>query len=285
MGRVYAAVAGEPGEVPAAIEEHYRPTHSGGALPATRTGAIVSIADKLDSICGCFSVDLAPTGAADPYALRRQAIGVVQILRDMNFALSLETLIRFGLSQFGDKTAGRLEELTEAIKVFFTRRIEGILAEEGFAKDSIGAVTAVSVDNIPDIWQRVVALDRIRSDADFEPLAVAFKRVVNILRKADRGVIGETVLPVDANLFEKPCEGDLLQAYRGVKEKVAAQVQQGAYGDALRDIATLKGPVDAFFEGVLVMAEDAAVRNNRMALLERLAGLFTHIADFSKITT
>jgi glycyl-tRNA synthetase beta chain len=285
MGRVYAAVAGEPGEVPAAIEEHYRPTHSGGALPATRTGAIVSIADKLDSICGCFSVDLAPTGAADPYALRRQAIGVVQILRDMNFALSLEALIRFGLSQFGDKTAGRLEELTEAIKVFFTRRIEGILAEEGFAKDSIGAVTAVSVDNIPDIWQRVAALDQIRSDADFEPLAVAFKRVVNILRKADRGAIGETVLPVDAALFEKPCEGDLLKAYRGVKEKVAAQVQQGAYGDALRDIATLKGPVDAFFEGVLVMAEDAAVRNNRMALLERLAGMFTHIADFSKITT
>ena len=285
MGRVYATVAHEPGEVPAAIEEHYRPTRSGGALPTTRTGAIVSIADKMDSICGCFSVGLAPTGAADPYALRRQAIGVVQILRDMNFALSLGALIRFGLSQLGDKTAGRLDELTDAINVFFTRRIEGILTEEGFAKDSIAAVTSVSVDCIPDIWQRVAALDRIRSDEGFEPLAVAFKRVVNILRKTDRGMADESLLPIDENLFEKPCEADLLNAYRGVKEKVAAQVRQGTYDEALRDIATLKEPVDAFFEGVLVMAEDAAVRNNRMALLERLAGLFTHIADFSKITT
>ena len=285
MGRVYATVAGEPGEVPAAIEEHYRPTRSGGTLPETRTGALVSIADKLDSICGCFSVGLAPTGAADPYALRRQAIGVVQILRDMNMPLSLKALIRFGLTQFGDKTAGRMGELAGAIDVFFARRIEGILAEEGFAKDSITAVTSVSVDRIPDVWRRVEALDRIRSDADFEPLAVAFKRVVNILRKADRVGGQEDLLPVDESLFEKPCEADLLKAYRGVKEKVAAQVREGAYGEALRGIASLKGPVDDFFEGVLVMAEDDATRNNRMALLERLAGLFTDIADFSKITT
>ncbi len=285
MGRVYATVAGESGDVPAAIEEHYRPTRSGGALPATRTGAIVSIADKMDSICGCFSVGLAPTGAADPYALRRQAIGVVQILRGMNFPLSLQALIRFGLSQFGDQTAGRLDELGADINVFFERRIEGILAEEGFAKDSVAAVTAVSVDRIADIWQRVAALDRVRSDADFEPLAAAFKRVVNILRKADREVGRGAVPPVDEGLFEKPCEADLLKAYRGVKEKVADQVREGNYGDALRDIATLKGPVDDFFEGVLVMAENAAVRNNRIALLERLAGLFTHIADFTKITT
>jgi glycyl-tRNA synthetase beta chain len=285
MGRVYATVAGEPGEVPAAIEEHYRPTRSGGTLPETRTGALVSIADKLDSICGCFSAGLAPTGAADPYALRRQAIGVVQILRDMNMPLSLKALIRFGLTQFGDKTAGRMDELAGAIDVFFARRIEGILAEEGFAKDSITAVTSVSVDRIPDVWRRVEALDRIRSDADFEPLAVAFKRVVNILRKADRVGGQEDLLPVDESLFEKPCEADLLKAYRGVKEKVAAQVREGAYGEALRGIASLKGPVDDFFEGVLVMAEDDAMRNNRMALLERLAGLFTHIADFSKITT
>ena len=141
------------------------------------------------------------------------------------------------------------------------------------------------MDRIADIWQRVAALDGVRSDADFEPLAVAFKRVINILRKAGREVGREAVPPLDEGLFEKPCEADLLQAYRGVEEKVADQVREGAYGDALRDIATLKGPVDDFFEGVLVMAENAAVRNNRMALLERLAGLFTHIADFTKITT
>ena len=281
MGRVYAAVAGEPGDVPAAIEEHYRPARSGGVLPQTRTGAIVSIADKMDSICGCFSIGLAPTGAADPYALRRQAIGVVQIMRAMNLSLSLRELIRFGLSRFGDKTADRMEELTAAIYVFFEARIERILTEEGFAKDSVAAVTAVSVDQIPDAWQRVEALDQIRAEADFVPLAVAFKRVVNILKKSDR----DAALPLDESLFEKPCEAELLKAYQGVKEKVAAQVEKGGYEAALRDIATLKGPVDDFFEGVMVMAEDNAVRANRRALLERLAGLFANIADFSKITT
>jgi glycyl-tRNA synthetase beta chain len=199
----------------------------------------------------------------------------------MNLSFSLRELIRFGLAQFGEKTADRMEELTAAITIFFERRIEGILTEEGFAKDSVAAVTAVSVDQIPDAWNRVEALDRIRAEADFEPLAVAFKRIVNILKKSDR----DAVLPLDADLFEKPCEADLLQAYQAVREKVAEQVQEGRYEAALRDIATLKTPVDDFFEGVMVMAEDAAVRANRLALLERLAGLFTHIADFSKITT
>ena len=285
MGRVYAAVAGEPGDVPAAIEEHYRPARSGGALPETRTGAIVAIADKMDSICGCFSVGLAPTGAADPYALRRQAIGVVQILRAMNLSLSLRALIQFGLSQFGDKTADRKGDLTDAIYGFFESRIEGILADHGFAKDSVAAITAVSVDQIPDAWRRVEALDRIRTEADFGPLAVAFKRTVNILKKSDQDVGRKTGLPLDEGLFENPCEGALLQAYKAVKEKVAANVQNGDYEAALRHIATLKAPVDDFFEGVMVMAEDDAVRTNRLALLDRLAGLFTNIADFSKITT
>lgn len=285
MGRVYAKVAGEPGDVPAAIEEHYRPTRSGGALPETLTGAIVSIADKMDSICGCFSVGLEPTGAADPYALRRQAIGVVQIIRSTKMTLSLKALIRFGLSLFGDKTEGRLAELTEAIYVFFKRRIDRILADEGFTKDSVAAVTSVSVDHVPDAWQRVAALDQVRSDADFERLAAAFKRVVNILKKSERADNKGDVLPLDQALFEKTCETQLLQAYEGVRKSVADDVQRGAYDAALRHIATLKQPVDAFFDGVMVMAEDPAVRANRLALLERLTELFTDIADFSKIAT
>jgi len=285
MGRVYAALAGESDEVATAVEEHYRPTRSGGALPQTQTGAIVSVADKIDSICGCFSVGLAPTGAADPYALRRQAIGVAQILRTLNMPLSLREMIRFGLSRFGDKTAGRMEELTKAIYVFFERRIEGMLAEEGFAKDSVAAVTAVSVDRIPDIWQRVQALEQIRTETDFASLAAAFKRVVNILRKSGRDTAAGDLLPLDEALFEAPSEASLLDAYRRVRDKVAARLEEGDYDGALRDIATLKAPVDDFFEGVLVMAEDPAVRDNRIALLERLAGLFNHVADFSKITT
>jgi glycyl-tRNA synthetase beta chain len=194
-------------------------------------------------------------------------------------------LIQFGLSQFGDKTADRKDELTDAIYRFFESRIDGILADQGFAKDSVAAITAVSVDQIPDAWRRVEALDRIRAEADFGPLAVAFKRTVNILKKSDQDVGRQTDLPLDEGLFENPCEAALLQAYKAVKEKVAANVENGDYEAALRQIATLKAPVDDFFEGVMVMADDDAVRTNRLALLDRLAGLFTNIADFSKITT
>ncbi len=285
MGRVYAAVAGESGDIPTAIEEHYRPTRSGGSLPTTRAGALVSIADKMDSICGCFSVGLEPTGAADPYALRRQAIGVVQIMRQFNLSVSLKALVEFGLAQFGDKTTGRLDSLSTAILTFFQRRIERILTDEGGGRDSVAAVTAISVDHIPFIWKRVAALDKLRAQDDFEPLAIAFKRVVNILKKADRNPFSGQPGSLDERLCEKECEGELLKAYDGIQASVGAKVRDGAFYEALLEIAGLKAPVDAFFDGVMVMAEDNQVRLNRMALLERLAGLFTGIADFSRLST
>jgi glycyl-tRNA synthetase beta chain len=285
MGRVYAAVAGEPGDIPAAIEEHYRPTHSGATLPATRAGALVSIADKLDSICGCFSVGLEPTGAADPYALRRQAIGVVQIMRQFDLDIPLKSLIEKGLSQFGDQTADRIDALAAAIYTFFQRRIERIITDDGAARDSVAAVTAITVDHIPFVWKRVAALEKLRTQADFTPLAIAFKRVVNILKKADRDPFAGRPGALDPDLFEQDCEGALLAAYQGVRDSVATRVEEGAFHGALLEIARLKAPVDAFFDGVMVMAEDDRVRHNRMALLERLAGLFTGIADFSRLST
>jgi glycyl-tRNA synthetase beta chain len=191
-------------------------------------------------------------------------------------------MIRFGLEQFSAQTAGRLETLTEDINVFFTRRIDRLLVDEGFAKDSVAAVTAVAVDHVPNVWKRVAALDQLRREPDFAALAVAFKRAVNILRKADDHPAADAA---DESLFAQPCEGALLLACRAVEQKVASQVQEGDFYAALRDIAALKAPVDAFFDGVMVMAEDAAVRRNRMALLQRVAALFTDIADFSRITT
>jgi glycyl-tRNA synthetase beta chain len=285
MGRVYSTVAGEPGDVPAAIEEHYRPTRSGGVLPQTRAGALVSIADKLDSICGCFCVGLEPTGAADPYALRRQAIGIIQIMRQFDLATSLEAMIDFGLEQFGHKTAGHRDALRASIYTFFQRRIERILTDEGAARDSVAAVSAITVDHIPFVWKRVAALDKLRTQADFEPLAIAFKRVVNILKKADRDPFSGQVGELNTHLFEKGCEGALLKAYEDIRESVGAKVGHGAFYEALLEIAGLKAPVDAFFDGVMVMAEDDQVRQNRIALLGRLAGLFIGIADFSRIST
>jgi glycyl-tRNA synthetase beta chain len=206
-------------------------------------------------------------------------------MRQFDLDVPLSALIDNGLDQYSDLTAGRRDALDAAIQTFFQRRIERILTDEGAARDSVAAVTAIAVDHIPSVWQRVAALEKLRAQADFEPLAIAFKRVVNILKKAGRDPFADAPGALDAGLFENACEGELLAAYEGVRDSVAASVADGAFHDALLEIAKLKSPVDAFFDDVMVMAEDDRVRANRMALLERLAGLFTGIADFSRLAT
>ncbi len=276
MGRVYATAAGEPGEVPAAIEDHYRPVYSGGMLPQTRTGAVLAVADKLDTICGCFSVDLMPTGASDPYALRRQGIGIVQIMLAQGLTFSLKTAIDTSLQSFKpeDKSG-----LIEAVYTFIQNRIVRILAEEGMDKDVVAAVVSVSIDNIPDVWQRAAALQALKTAPDFEPLAAAFKRVVNILRKVPE-IISHTP---DENLFRESSEAALFNAYQQVKVQVGQKMDRNDLEGALREIAGLRAPVDQFFNDVMVMTDDQSLRNNRLALLQAIAALFDRLADFSKI--
>ena len=281
MGRVYATVKNEPEAVATAIEEHYRPVRSGGKLPSETTGAIVSIADKVDSICGCFSVGLIPTGGADPYALRRQGIGIIQIMLQNGFACPLRGLIEQSLSLFGDKMEAPADLTAERITTFLKNRMAHLLAEEGYAKDVIAAVLDVSADVIPDAWNRVKALDELKQAPDFEPLAAAFKRVVNIIRQADTGATGT----VDPGRFEHDSETSLYTAFQQVSASVTAKLDNGQFDSALKEIATLKDPVDAFFDGVMVLAEDSAVRANRLALLGEIAALFGRFADFSKIST
>ena len=284
MGRVYAAIAGERATVSAAIEEHYRPTYSGGPLPETITGSVLSIADKIDSICGCFSAGLTPTGASDPYALRRQGIGIIQIMNDRGFSFSLRKLIKKSLNQFEIKDSAELKALTQKVYSFLQNRIIQLLADQGYAKDTIAAVVDVSIDHVPDLWSRLQALESLRAKPDFEPLAVAFKRVVNILKKS--GKLKEQARPgtVKESLFEHQSETALLAAYQKVEKKVSEAMDKGFFEKALQDIATLRGPVDAFFDGVMVLAEDQDVRRNRMALLEHIAVLFGRFADFSKLS-
>ena len=280
MGRVYADVDGEPSSVSTAIEGHYRPTHSGGALPGNLTGALVSIADKLDSICGCFSIGLVPTGAADPYALRRQAIGITQIVLANKLPLSLQGMIRHALAPFADSATQPAADAEAQIIEFFQRRIERLLAEEGYSKDIISAVTAVGVDHIPNIWARVNALESMKSAADFEPLAVAFKRVVNIIKKADTSQLAA----VDPQLFQDASESALHAAYLTMKQQVADSLAEEDFARALREMATLRSVVDAFFDEVMVMADDIALRNNRLSLLSDIAAVFGTVADFSQIS-
>lgn len=278
MGRHYASAAGEHPDVALAIEEHYRPTYSGGPLPQNRIGALLALADKLDTLCGCFSVGLAPTGASDPYALRRQSIGIVQIMLAQQFTFSLRAAIDITLKHFSPADANAT---AEAVYGFIQQRIAHLLAEEGFAKDIVAAVVSVSVDHVPNVWQRVAALQALKGAPDFEPLAVAFKRAVNIVRKADT-VIGQAP---DTALFADPSETVLYEAYHSVKQQMEQCLSAGDLHQTLRVIATLREPVDRFFDDVMVMAEDGALRRNRLALLQAIASLFGRIADFSKITT
>jgi glycyl-tRNA synthetase beta chain len=287
MGRVYAAIAGELPTVSVAIEEHYRPTYSGGPLPQTITGCVLSIADKIDSICGCFSAGLIPTGASDPYALRRQGIGIIQIMNDRGFSFSLRKLIKKSLSQFELKGPDELNALTQKVDTFLQNRIIQLLADQGYTKDAIAAVVDVSIDHVPNLWSRLEALESLKAKPDFEPLAVAFKRVVNILKKSGKMEMeGQARLgEVQENLFEHESESALYAAYQKVEKKVSDAMDKGLFEKALLDIATLRGPVDAFFDGVMVMAEDQNVRRNRMTLLGHIAVLFGKFADFSKLST
>jgi glycyl-tRNA synthetase beta chain len=283
MGRVYATVAGEPADVAAAIEEHYRPVYSGAELPQTTTGAVLSIADKIDSICGCFSVGLVPTGASDPYALRRQGIGIVQIMLDKGFSLSLKALIDKSIGLFADKYTGDQDELAAKIYTFIKNRISHLLAEESYAKDVIAAVVDVSVDDIPNVWNRVGALNSLKAQPDFEPLVAGFKRVGNILKKA--GGTEKNPQPVNPDLFEHASEGDLYAAYGEVEGNVSRSLDQRRFDQALLDIASLRNTVDKFFDDVMVMTDNTDVRNNRLALLGHIAALFGRFADFTKISS
>ncbi|MFH2218092.1 MAG: glycine--tRNA ligase subunit beta [Pseudomonadota bacterium] len=281
MGRVYATVDKEPEAVAAAIEEHYRPVYSGGALPETDAGAVLGIADKIDNICGFFSVGLVPTGASDPYALRRQGIGIIQIMLGKGFSFSLKGMIEKSLKLFGIKKAKNIRQIADDVHAFLNNRMAYQLAEEGFSKDVVAAVSSVSVDNVPDVWNRAGALQKLKAAPDFEPLAGAVKRVVNIMKKAGPRV-GKAV---DEGLLQEKSEIALYTAYEKANKKVSESLKKGNFDKALLDIASLRDPVDAFFEGVMVMAKDKKVRNNRLALLGQISNLFEQIADFSKITT
>ena len=278
IGRAYALKAGEDTEVASAIEQHYRPVQSGGSLPENPTAALLAIADKMDTIAGCFSVDLIPTGGADPYALRRQGIGIILIMMAENLTFSLSDLIDNSLAPYMPdaearaKTAGLVHE-------FLKNRMVNILTDQGFSKEAVNSALAASFDNVPDVKNRVTALDSLRQEPDFEPLAVTFKRVENILKKAEASADAQA----DASLFQEEAETVLHKAILEVAGKAAGSIDAGDYGEALKTIATLRPDVDRFFEDVMVFAKEEDLQKNRIALLSQVSQLFAAIADFSKL--
>ncbi|MBU2054337.1 MAG: glycine--tRNA ligase subunit beta [Proteobacteria bacterium] len=278
MGREYALLAGEDPHVAKAVYEHCLPTAAGGGLPETDVGAIVSIADKLDSITGFFGVGLAPTGTADPYALRRQALGVINIILNKRYLLPLGALIDESIAILGPLLKRPAGEVKADVLEFFRGRFENQLLSQGHPYDVVAAVVAAGAEDLVRAEEKVLAMIAFKTHPDFQPLAIAFKRVVNIIRGFENGA-------VDPSLFASPQETELHEAFVQIRQTVLAKISGGDYLAALVEMARLRKPVDAFFEAVLVMAEEERLRFNRLSLLKEIADLFHGIADFSRIVT
>jgi len=283
VGGLYAKAQGESEEVADAVYDHYRPVGLDDPIPRNLTGCAVALADKLDSIVGCFSVGVVPTGSSDPYALRRAALGIVKIILEKKMYVSLSLFIGAAakaLQTNPPKKTLTPQQETQVLE-FLLERARFVLREKsGYAYDEVNAVLCAGCDDLVDVEKRLRALKAIRKSKNFEPLAVSFKRIRRILEKANLGL---EVQHVNKDLFEKDAERELYTAVRKAAGKVTEDKRAGRYQEALEEIAGLRKAVDQFFLDVMVMAEDEAVRNNRLALLAELLREFTTIADFSEL--
>ncbi len=276
-GYYYAVNDGEPTDVALALNEQYMPRGAGAELPVTHTGAILAVADKLDTLVGIFGIGMLPTGSKDPYALRRAALGILRILIEKRLDLDLVAAVRFSINQFGGQV--KTEGLADQVLGFIFDRLRARYEDEGVEVASYLSVRAVQPGSALDFDQRVQAVQAFRNLPEAEALAAANKRVSNLLSKFE-AKLPETVEP---RYFDNATEFSLYSALQQAEQAVQPLAADRQYREALERLAHLRGPVDAFFEAVLVNAEDASVRANRYALLARLRGLFLGVADISAL--
>jgi glycyl-tRNA synthetase beta chain len=266
MGGLYARAQGEPEPVWRAIYEHYKPVSMEDSVPSTRTGQLVSLADKVDTLRRCFAIGMIPSGSRDPFALRRAAQGVVKILVEGKLALPLRLLT--------GESATLEEFLLDRVRYYF-REVRG------FRYDEVNAVLAAGYDDLVDVESRLLAIQRVRPTQNFEPLAASFKRIQNILKQAQFAGGAE----IDPSLLEAGPEAALFEGFRKVRTEVEAFRASRQYEEALKAIASLRPVVDHFFDKVLVNAPDERIRQNRLGLLHHLLTEFSAISDFSEIVT
>ena len=274
-GYYYALNDGEPEDVALALNEQYMPRGAGAELPGTLTGAAVAIADKLDTLVGIFGIGMLPTGSKDPYALRRAALGILRILIDKKLDLDLTEAVNFAVTAFGAKikSAGLADQVLE----FIFDRLRARYEDEGVDVATYLSVRALQPTSALDFDQRVQAVQAFRQLPEAAALAAVNKRVSNLLSKVD----GKVSTHVEAKFFDNASEFSLYSAIQKADEAVQPMAAARQYNEALTRLAALREPVDAFFEAVMINAEDANVRANRYALLARLRGLFLGVADIS----
>jgi glycyl-tRNA synthetase beta chain len=287
MGRYYALADGEDPDVAAALEDQYRPRFSGDSLPESDTGAVLAVADKLDTIVGIFAVGQAPTGVRDPFGVRRATLGVLRICVESQLDLDLQDLVHEAVRIVDPaKVAGDTSELEEQIYSYFMDRLRGYFIDRGNRGDVFDAVAADRGDGFDalisrplDIERRITAVEAFLQMPAAADLTAANKRIANILKKsADEGRDG-----VDKSLLKEDAEIALNGVIERLEHTIVPNLQKGRYGIGLEGLADLRGPVDRFFDDILVMASDSKLRTNRIALLRRLRELFLHTADLSLI--
>ena len=272
MGRYYALHDGLPAEIADAIEDHYKPRFAGDELPRNPAGLCVALADKLETLAGLFGIGQLPTGDKDPFALRRHALGVVRMLIERDLPLDLSWL--FQAAQLADdKVAAQLAD-------FIYERLAGSLREQGYSALEVDAVVGLRPQRLGDIPKRLAAVRAFAALPEAASLAAANKRVGNILKKVGVPVTAK----IDAALLREAAEAALDAALAEVKPKADAAFERGDYAASLQSLAALRGPVDAFFDGVMVNVEDVALRTNRLGLLATLHAAMNRVADLSRLS-
>jgi glycyl-tRNA synthetase beta chain len=287
VGGLYAKSQGEPEEVSWAIYDQYRPASLDESIPRNITGQALSLADKLDSLVGCFSVGLVPSGSSDPYALRRAAMGVVKILTETRLPVSLSLFVARAARAYSGtrKNIAVTPEVEKQVLDFILDRAKFYLKERaGLAYDEINAALSAGSDDLVDAIRRIEAIKAIRRTKNFEPLAVSFKRIRKIIEKAGPET-GWKLPAVRLELLSEDAERQLHGRAAAIVKSADGHKRQGRYREALQEIAGLRPEVDRFFDEVMVNAEDEQLRKNRLTLLAGLLIQFSTIADFSEIVT
>ncbi len=277
MGREYARIQGEDPEVADGIYEHYLPRFAGDEIATTLTGAIVGIADRLDTIVGCFGIGLTPTGSEDPYGIRRDVLGLLRTIYEKGFRLSLSELVNASAQLLSSKMERPSQEVEEEVIAFIRQRLYNQLVGQGYRQDIVDAVLSEAFDDVVETMKRLDALVEVSHDPQFEQLMTTFKRVVNIIPEGFEGT------EVNQSLLQEEEEKALFEEVKRVEPQVKEAKEKEDYSGALAKIVSLKEKVDAFFDNVLVMDKDERVKKNRLSLLNRISHLFKGIADLSKV--
>jgi glycyl-tRNA synthetase beta chain len=287
MGGYYARHDGEPEAVAFAIEDHYKPRFAGDSLPRNDTGLVVALADKLETLVGLFGIGQVPTGDKDPFALRRHALGIARILMERMALLGLRDVVRIAYEACSSSFGGASLESTKGaslvvdVEDFIRNRLEGGFRDRNYSFQEVDAVLALEPDRLAEVPQRIEAVRSFATLPESQPLAAANKRVGNILRKSD----SERADTVDAVLFIEEAERALYASIEAIEPRANALYEAGDYQGSLRAWAALKAPVDAFFDQVMVNADDPVLRANRLALLARLHQSMNRVADLSRLAT